>query len=62
MSYFFLIPLFYRHGKTTCAKLIYDAAPDIVNSGDAEGNTALMLTYKEDAGVPCRSLLGKKWK
>ena len=47
-----------RYGKASCAQIIGDKAPDIVNSKDHEGNTPHMLTYRFDAGVPCQLLLG----
>ena len=49
-----------RYGKAACAKVIVDVAPDIVNTKDAEGNTAHMLSGKEPAGAPCKLLLGKE--
>ena len=51
-----------RLGKAACAKLIAEAATDIVDARDDEGNTAHMLAYKEPAGATCHPLLGDESK
>lgn len=53
-----IINHFYRYGKVSSAQIVYDKAPEIVDSKDGEGNTPHMLAYKHNAGATCQTLLG----